>query len=65
MKADSRTRTFLHELRLPRKQRAAAGAERRAERARIAGDIQRGRERSGAVGRYGAGDNTGYGGPGM
>jgi hypothetical protein len=61
MKANSRTRSFLRDLRLPRKERAAA----RAERARIAADVQRGRERSGEVGKYGVSDNTGYGGPGM
>ena len=31
MKANSRTRTFLHELRVPRAERAAWRAERRAE----------------------------------
>ena len=65
MKANSRTRTFLRELRLPRQERTAARAERKAERARVADDIQRGRERSGEVGKYGVGHNTGYGGPGM
>jgi hypothetical protein len=61
VKANSRTRTFLRELRLPRAERK----QRRAERARIAADIQRGRERGGEVGKYGVSDNTGYGGPGM
>jgi hypothetical protein len=65
VKANSRTGTFLRELRLPRQERAAARAARKAERARVADDVQRGRERRGEVGRYGAGDNTGYGGPGM
>ena len=65
MRASGRTRRFLRELRLPREERAAARAERRAERAQIADDIRRGRERGGEVGRYGVGDNTGYGGPGV
>jgi hypothetical protein len=45
--------------------RLKARRERRAERARVADDVQRQRERRGEVGRYGAGDNTGYGGPGI
>jgi hypothetical protein len=65
MRANSRIRIFMRELRLPREQRSAARAERRAERARIADEVQRGRERGGEVGKYGAGDNTGYGGSGM
>jgi hypothetical protein len=65
MKANSRLRAFLSELRLPRDERTAARAERRAERARVADEVQRGRERSGEVGKYGVGDNTGYGGPGI
>jgi hypothetical protein len=65
MRANSRIGSFLRELRLPREERAAARAERRADRARIADEVQRGREQRGEVGKYGAGDNTGYGGSGM
>jgi len=65
MRANSRIGSFLRELRLPREERAAARAQRRAERARIADEVQRGREQRGEVGKYGAGDNTGYGGSGM
>jgi hypothetical protein len=39
--------------------------QRRAERARIRAEIERERERRGEVGRYGVGDNTGYGGSGI
>jgi hypothetical protein len=45
--------------------RLKARRERRRERARIADDIRRERERRGEVGRYGVSDNTGYGGPGI
>ena len=65
MRANSRIGSFLRELRLPKEERTAARAERRAERARVADEVQRGREQRGEVGKYGAGDNTGYGGSGM
>ena len=45
--------------------RLKALRERRAERAKIAADVERGRVARGEVGRYGVGDNTGYGGPGI
>jgi hypothetical protein len=45
--------------------RLKARRERRTERARVVSDVQRERERRGEVGRYGVGDNTGYGGPGI
>jgi hypothetical protein len=45
--------------------RLKARRERRRERARIADDIRRERERRGEVGRYGVSDNIGYGGPGI
>jgi hypothetical protein len=50
MKANSRTRTFLRELRLPRAERAAARAERRAEDTlRSQRDNEHTRERRGAA----------------
>ena len=45
--------------------RLKARRARRTERAKVAGEIQRERARRGEVGRYGVGDNTGYGGPGI